>query len=53
MKTIELENNYLDQDDHDYLAELCYQFLADKAMFPQSIGYKIIIDYIPQEDDKQ
>jgi len=49
MKSIELENNYLDQDDHDYLAELCYQFLQDHGIFPQSIGYKIVIECEPQE----
>jgi len=51
MKSIVLENNYLDQNDHDYLAELTYQFLADHGIFPQSIGYKIVIDYVPNEDE--
>lgn len=52
-KSIFLEADFLDQKDHDYLAELFYDFLADKGIFPQSIAdFRIEIDYLPQDIDE-
>lgn len=52
-KTISLDVDFLSTRDHDYLAELFYDFLADKGIFPQSIeDFRIEIDYLPQDDEE-